>query len=598
MSHSYTFDPEPVARGSQGTVWFARRDDGRKVAIKVAGTSQGAASALEREIEALRALNGASVRGVVEVLDAITVEGKPAMVMPRYPHHLGQWLEGATKRPDAGTLRDVLVRNEALARILAKVHRTPLGDNNTLVHRDVKPENVFLDDNGDLRLGDFGGAMGIDGLRSVELALFGTPMWAPLDQILPGNTIPDPTWDTYALCVILYGALTGKRPAYQADPTELLTAAGSELWRAARQAIEASPADRAAWHRQFGQLRRGTTARDLIDLTGHAALVSGDRDALKQGLSRLAALAGLAAEPTGRLESGLWALLARGLSPVGHPSPPNRYRDAAELADEIAKLRGAVEAELHKARSVDLMRLEVTAVTDMGRPRSVVDSGLSSAASAAALTVAGLVVAAGVSGAWVSRDRWLPLVQSMRPPAAIATVPGGDVDLGAGPVTVAPFQLATREATTEDWRRCVAASTCDGAVYQRGTEQLPAVGLSLADAAALCQFSGGRLPTEAEWIRAVGSGPMPWGDEGATCDRAWALGCGEELNAVGATTAGASVDGIFDLAGNAWEWVTVEDGGVLRGGDHRTGVSELGRQGRRVVPKGERMPTAGVRCAF
>jgi serine/threonine protein kinase len=597
MSGRYALDAQPVARGAQGTVWFARRDDGRKVAIKVAAESNHAAAALLREIATLRALADAGVRGVVTVLDAIEVDGRPAMVMPRYPSHLGTWLDGVTKSPTAGALRDILYRTEQLARILARVHATPI-DGGQPVHRDVKPENVFLDHVGELCLGDFGGAMAIEGLRSVELALFGTPMWAPLDQILPGTTIPDPTWDTYALCVLLYGALTGKRPAYQADPTELLTEDGRALWRAARQAIEAEPADRAAWHRRFGQLRKGTTARDLVDLTGRAALVAADRATLVEGVTRLTRLAGLPAGGRDKLIAGLWTLLARGLSPVGHPSPPNRYRDADELADELARHRAVVEAELQKARSSDLMRLEVTAVTDVGAPRSVVGTGFGTAATAVVAIVLLGSGAAAAGGAWLLRDRWMPLLAGLGSAQAVAQVAAGTVALDGKDVPVAAFRLDTVEATTAAWRACVAASACDAAVYQSGRDDTPAVGLSFADAGALCAFLGRRLPTEAEWLRAAGDGPMPWGDGAATCDRATALGCGEALTAVGATRSGATPEGVMDLAGNAWEWVATPSGGALRGGDLETGVSELGRKGRRTVAPADRPPTAGVRCAY
>jgi serine/threonine protein kinase len=320
--HRYDLDPEPVARGSQGTIHLATRSDGTRVAVKIA--TPASTEALRHEVRMLRAMAEARVGGVVDCLDAIDLDGRPALVMPVYPRHLGDWISEIVQQAGPTTLDDVLAMGEQLARTLAGMHRVAL-DGGRLVHRDVKPENVFIDDRGHLHLGDFGCAVAVDGLRAVELALYGTPMWAPLDQVLPGHTMPDPTWDTYALCVILYAALTGTRPAYQADPRELLTHRGRQLWELARRAIASVGPERGQLQQAFGYERMGATAADLIDVTGRAALLDTDRAVLHGSLDRLCAAAAIDPAYRPLLLRGLWSLLVRGLSPVSHPSPPNRY---------------------------------------------------------------------------------------------------------------------------------------------------------------------------------------------------------------------------------------------------------------------------------
>lgn len=348
----YQIDEHPVASGSQGSVHFALRSDGLPVAVKIAAPGRTAADAVRREVQLLRALGESGIGGVVPCLDAIELGGRPALVMPQYPSHMGHWLQQVIQHPGPDTLADILDKIARLAWSLGRVHEAAF-EAGTLVHRDVKPENIFLDEHGEPWIGDFGGAMAIEGLEAVELALFGTPMWAPLDQILPGRAIPDPTWDTYALCVLLYAALTGARPAYQSDPRTLLTDAGTALWDAARRAVEAPPEDRSRWNRRFATMRTGTRGFDLIDPTGHAALVDSDREVLEQGLHRLCGLAGV--DDAGRqvLLRGLWNLLTRGLSPLSHPSPPNRYRSGLELGETLDELRAVLQDRTRRAPLAD-----------------------------------------------------------------------------------------------------------------------------------------------------------------------------------------------------------------------------------------------------
>lgn len=588
---TYELPDEPHARGAQGVVYFGRRSDGREVAIKIASEHPSAAAGLASEVEMLRACASAHVVGVVEVLDFVKLRGRPAMIMPRYHGHLGDWLQGVLDAPDARSLGELLRRCGQLARILSAVHRVR-HQGSALIHRDVKPENIFIDDGGDLVLGDFGGAMGIDGLRAVELAVFGTPMWAPFDQILPGRAMPDPTWDTYALCVMLFAGLTGARPAYQADPRGLLTDRGRELWETARQATSTAAEQSRTLRQAFHTKRKGASAADLVDFTGRSALTRGDRQALDRGVARLGELAGLDTKRIQAVQRGSWNLLVRGLSPASHPSPPNRYRDAEELAELLEDLLSVVEATTspqRRDRLADLIggTIEIDAPV-LDEPSSLVSDGPRWGLWLGLLACLGLG-----AGAWTLRET----IQAAAIQAGVLTatgtarIPERIVTLEGSNLSVPGFALDRTEVSGDRWAECTAAGACSPA----DTGVLPVMGVTHEEAAGFCAWAGGRLMSEPEFRAATAGGPWPWGQEAPTCAHAVAMGC-EGPAPVGSTALGSSPEGVLDLAGNAWEWTSE---GLLVGGSAESGASSLGRRGRIELAADEPPPkTAGLRCAY
>ncbi|GAA4466430.1 formylglycine-generating enzyme family protein [Phytohabitans houttuyneae] len=106
---------------------------------------------------------------------------------------------------------------------------------------------------------------------------------------------------------------------------------------------------------------------------------------------------------------------------------------------------------------------------------------------------------------------------------------------------------------------------------------LPVTGVDHAEAVRLAAEVGGRLPTSVEWEWiAAGSErrPYPWGEAPWTPERAVLTAEGSTLygpQPVGQHPAGATPDGVLDLAGNVWEWTAsqVMGGGyIIRGGSY------------------------------
>jgi tetratricopeptide (TPR) repeat protein len=116
-----------------------------------------------------------------------------------------------------------------------------------ILHRDLKPANVLIDENGLVRITDFG----IAGYRGgPEQTLMGTPGYMAPEQLRPGIPLSERT-DLYALGLILYELVVG-RPAYEFGasppprPSALVEDVDPRLERAIVKCVSPEPADRPA----------------------------------------------------------------------------------------------------------------------------------------------------------------------------------------------------------------------------------------------------------------------------------------------------------------------------------------------------------------
>ncbi len=211
-----------LGAGGMGVVWLAEDTRlQRKVALKTvkgadADTTEGR-QRLMREARAAATLNHPNIATVHDVLD---VDGQVVVVF--------EYVEGDTlaTRLQRGplTVAEAVEITWQLADALAAAHAQGV------IHRDLKPSNVVLSPDGRAKVLDFGIArlvpVGADMSASVPGTigggLVGTPGYAAPEQYLSRNV--DGRADLYALGVMLFEMIAGRRPFPGSDAIQLATA--------------------------------------------------------------------------------------------------------------------------------------------------------------------------------------------------------------------------------------------------------------------------------------------------------------------------------------------------------------------------------------
>lgn len=203
-----------IHRGGQGIVYAGvQRSTGRDVAIKVLLRGELASprqrQRFEREIGLLSLLDHP---GIVTVFDrAMTADGRTALVMELIRGRPIDWYVRARSLTPPETL-DLFA---GLADVVAAAHQRGV------IHRDLKPGNVLVEDSGRVRVLDFGLAKPIEdqaGGATLEGEFMGTLVYAAPEQFEHGSGAADVRTDVYALGAMLYEALAGRPPIDAGGP--------------------------------------------------------------------------------------------------------------------------------------------------------------------------------------------------------------------------------------------------------------------------------------------------------------------------------------------------------------------------------------------
>ena len=239
-----------VASGGMGDVWRARDDVlGRSVAVKIMRPDPSSESVFAQRFheEALMTA-GLSHHNIATLFDYGTHENIAYLVM--------EFVEGvplSTAVRERGAFSTEQVRSIVgqMALALHTAHEAGV------VHRDVKPANVLLTDDGVVKLTDFGIARATDKSGMTKTGeMLGTPHYLSPEQALGRSATA--ASDLYALGVVAHELLTGRRPfdldtpvatalAHITEPMPTLpSAVPTDLLEVVTRCLAKDPADRPA----------------------------------------------------------------------------------------------------------------------------------------------------------------------------------------------------------------------------------------------------------------------------------------------------------------------------------------------------------------
>src|SRR3954467_13853599 len=203
LSGRYRLDAQ-IGSGGMSTVYRAFDANlERRVAIKLLHREiAGDSDQLERFRREARAVAQLSHPHIVGVIDAGEDEGRPYIVF--------EYVEGQTLKERIRELGRLPV-DESVAYAIEIARALGCAHSHDIVHRDVKPQNVLIDDEGSAKITDFGIARTLDeeGLTA-DGRVLGTTDYVSPEQAL-GHQVTGQS-DLYSLGIVLFEMLTGDVP--------------------------------------------------------------------------------------------------------------------------------------------------------------------------------------------------------------------------------------------------------------------------------------------------------------------------------------------------------------------------------------------------
>jgi len=209
---------EPLGQGGMGSVYLAERlPDELEVAVKIIRQEhRNNHTVHERFLREVKHTSAINSPHVVRIFDSgMSEDGRAYMVMELLK---GESLTERLRRPPALGAYEALYIARDVARALASAHATGV------IHRDLKPDNIFLCEDGTVKVVDLGIAkafaheakkMVSEPSLTEAHRVVGTPAYMAPEVITKTGLYP--ASDLYALGVILYEMMVGEPPFYAKD---------------------------------------------------------------------------------------------------------------------------------------------------------------------------------------------------------------------------------------------------------------------------------------------------------------------------------------------------------------------------------------------
>ena len=194
--------------GGMAEVWYAENKIHKRAAVKILNRdlslNENIVARFQNEAEIMVALNHPNIR---QVYDYSEIDGRPAIIMEYLE---GDDLKARMKQGQRFTNDELVKWWNQLVDALKYTHEEGI------VHRDIKPGNIFIDKKGNVKLLDFGIAKVRESISSTQTdQKLGTLMYMSPEQVRDSKHLDYHT-DIYSLAVTFVHLLTGKKP-YDSD---------------------------------------------------------------------------------------------------------------------------------------------------------------------------------------------------------------------------------------------------------------------------------------------------------------------------------------------------------------------------------------------
>ena len=655
---------EALGEGGMAAVYkgYDRRLN-RDVAIKVIlrGYQQSDvfSKRFEREAKAVAQLTHPNI---VSVIDYGSHEGVPYLVMEYIP---------------GGTLKEMMGKPFSwmkAAKLLVPIARAlDHAHHENIIHRDIKPANILVTKSGDMMLSDFGIAKSLAAEGQTKLTGtgmgIGTPSYMAPEQGM-GKTV-DQRADIYSLGVVFYEMVTG-RPPYEADtpmavmlkhmmdplprPRLFVPDLPEKVEQVIFRALAKEPDERfqsmEAFANALDELARGDEPR----MSWYEAPKDMPVIETTYKVSPPASLgqSQIPAKPITREQS----FSKRVLRYIWIPLVLGGLCAVAATIFAVPRLLKAFLPEV-KATPTE----EVVAIQATDESRDIISTETATLEPSSEATE--IIFQTEIPFETVAPEQETDVTMiSPMDEAVLVFVPGGEFSMGASSldsraetdeqpqhnVYLDDYWIDQTEVTNQSFAKFVDSTgyvteaeqdgwswdydgswiKTKGADWRhpldansslQGRENYPVVRISWNDAAAYCRWAERRLPTEAEWEKAARGTDgriYPWGNDSPNPDLLNFDRNIQDSVQVGSYSTGVSPYGVFDMAGNVWEWVsdwyTVDyyksspnsnpqgpgggDGRAMRGGSWFLGGDAARASNREWGYQDASLWSTGFRCAM
>lgn len=500
----------------------------------------------DREAKSLARLTHPNI---VKVIDYGEFEFMPYLVMEYLP---------------SGTLKSKIkgpIPYQKAARMLIPIAQAlDFAHRQGIIHRDVKPANILVAADGAPMLTDFGIAKILNEDNTTDLTsssvMVGTPEYMAPEQV-SGKRV-DHRADIYALGVVFYEMITGRRPFVADTPLAILYKHANEplphpqafvpdlppaVESVLFKALAKKPEDR---YQDIGQF-----ASALESLTANLALNLEDPSIVNPPRRNVAHRS----TPKGIGTDLYWILgVIAGLLGILGVAGMLMLRNSIGLSNN--------SQVINPIPAVSIIPTET--VTPIPSPTSWPDSITDPIGASMRFIPAGeFTMGTSAQDAQIECNRYN--TQYCQASRFVNETPPHVVTLDA-------FYMDTYEVTNANYKLCVDAGVCKTPLNTSSAtrsnyygdpqfDNYPVLYVDWQMAKTYCEWRGGSLPTEAQWekaARGTDTRPYPWG-KGLRCNLANYNSqnngpCTGDTTPVGSYAEGISPYGLYDMAGNVWEW--------------------------------------------